>query len=178
LAITEFLLHKAQKDLSIPFPIVGDRGLVITVIAALALGVAFVAGFAFFMTPAPKEMPTIQEEFQQAERLHEVQLFREKYPDFTSGFARNGTAITYYYNASRWGDADGDGYDESFRRLTLSATFEEGLNVNRGTISKLEQIQAKCYEATDNDRTLRNFLPPVYGEENVTDFLQHSKCII
>lgn len=107
-----------------------------------------------------------------------MQLFREKYPDFTSGFAQNGTAITYYYNVSRWGDADGDGYDESFRRLSLSATFEDGIKINHNAIPRLEQIQATCYEATDNDRTLHDFLPPAYGEENVMDFLRHSRCII
>jgi hypothetical protein len=57
-----------KRDLSISLSVVGDGGLAVTVIAALALGAAFVAGFAFFMTPAPKERPTIQEEFQQAEK--------------------------------------------------------------------------------------------------------------
>lgn len=121
--------------------------------------------------------PTIQEEFQRAEQLQEVQLFMQKYPDFISGFAKNGIAVTYYYIVSRWGDADGDGNDDSFRWLALSVTFEDGLGISRDAISMLHRVQVECDAASIENRTLHNFIPPVYGEENIMDFLQHGRCI-
>jgi hypothetical protein len=163
---------------------VGNDSITAPVIAALAIGIAFVILFALFMTPMSaaitRERPPIQQEFKRAEQLQEVQLFVRKYPDFTSGFSQNSTAITYHYEISRWGDADGDGYDESFRRLTLSATFEgNGFDIisKDATISGLKQIQIRCDAASIENRTLYNFIPPMYGEENVMNFLQSGRCI-
>lgn len=165
----------------------------IPVIVGLAAGIALVILFASFMTPifsftttAAKSGPTTEKDFQRAERLQSVQLFGEKYPDFTSGFSQNSTAVTYHYNVSRWGDADGDGYKETFRRLSLSATFAGStLDIGSGSMgedasaaSGLRHIEIKCDVASDDNRTLHNLVPPAHGEENVMDFLQHAKCII
>jgi hypothetical protein len=145
----------------------------VPVVAGLATGIAFVILFALFMTPMlaiTRGRPTIQEEFQRVEQLQEVQSFMQKYPDFTSGFAKSETAVTYYYNVSRWGDSNGDGSDDSFRRLALFVTFEDGLAITKDAISRLHTIQIECDAASVQNRTLHNLIPPVFGEKDVMDF--------
>lgn len=160
----------------------GENGsLGVPVVAGLATGVAIVILFTLFMTPMlaiTRGRPTIQEEFQRAEQLQEVQFFMQKYPDFTSGFAKNGTSVTYYYNVSKWGDANGDGVAESFRRLALSVTFEDGMAISKDAISRLHRIQIECDAASAENITLHNLMPPVSGETNVMEFLQNAKCIV
>lgn len=163
----------------------------IPVMVGTAIGIALLVLFALFPAPFTTNTkgggPATKKDFQRAEQLQSVQLFEEKYPDFTNGFSQNSTAVTYYYNVSRWGDADGDGYKESFRRLSLSAAFEGNtLDLGSGggekdassTSSGLQRIEIKCDVASDENRTLYNFITPGCGEENVINFLQKVKCII